>query len=164
MLLSVAGQRHALTTSIQCSLNAKVKLINKPSSQAPKSKVAGVRWWDKLVNYSSSPVRDARDILHMCHCWHKKYIYAERMTRKFIGFVKLGIYPQQIMMLLLRVAWINYVWSAFNTLENIGDCSTSLQPKGRIASVPDEPQVVDTPGDTNLTTLLRDSTLNYTHQ
>lgn len=74
MLLSVAGLRHALTTSIQCSLNAKVKLINKPSSQAPKSKVAGVRWWDKLVNYSSSPVRDARDILHMCHGWHKIYI------------------------------------------------------------------------------------------
>lgn len=42
-LLYIAGLRHALTTPIQCSLNAKVHLINNTYGQAPKSKVAGVR-------------------------------------------------------------------------------------------------------------------------
>lgn len=41
-------------------------------------------------------------------------------------------------------------------------CPTALQPKDHIILVPDKPQVVDTPVETNLTTLLRDSALNYT--
>lgn len=131
-LLYIAGLRHALTTSIQCSLNAKVKLINKPYSQAPKSKVAGVRWWDKLLNYWSSPVRRARNILHMCHCSHKKYIYREGITRKCMGFVKIRIYLPQLEKLwcsLLKDAWIHYVWSTCSTLEKIWRLSDILTTK-----------------------------------
>lgn len=50
------------------------------------------------------------------------------------------------------------------SLEKIWCLFDSFTIKRRILLVPDEPQVVDSPGDTDLTARLSDSALNYTHQ
>lgn len=155
MFLYIGGLWHALTASIQCSLNAKVQLINNTYDQAPKSKVAGVQWWDKPLNYSGSPVRVAWD---MCHCSHKNYIYRKGMAGKCMDTVTLRLYLYPNKCSLLKDEWINHVWSIttleafFQHLYNQNDASFCFLMSHKWLI------------DTNLTTLLRDSELNYTHQ